>query len=302
MFLRRSTWVLPMVLVPGLVLAAVTSDLQNLQDKVAAAEKLLAAVQAKIVAARGRHAAADGELRNTVRDVARVRQYPEGFWLMRSVLLDAPAQAELMRVMARQQGRRLVQAQAEAGQLSALYGEANQQLQAVKDVQTAYGDANGKLMDAEQAVLRRAGVQADTLSEDLQAALDSSVTVSVPKRAPVVMESGSAGGLPVAGRVERAFGAGAGAAKSGVVLHATVGAPVRATQAARVLYAGPFRHFGGLVIVKTVRGDDMLLGGLGTLAVQAGADVAAGQVIGNTGDDGRIYWEVRRGGRVVNPL
>lgn len=296
---------LVLVLLPALAMAGTAAEVADLQAKVDAAETKLGLVQAKITAARARHGKADAELRDSVRQMVRVQQYPQGFWLMRSVLMDTPMQAELMQVMARQQGRNLVQAQAEAGTLTELYGQINSQLQAVRDVQAAYGEANGRLVDAEKAVLRRAGIQADALSADLQAALDASVTipeVSVRKPvASVVVDTATAGGLPVAGRVERPYGA-AGTTHSGIVLKAAAGAQVRATQAARVLYAGPFKHFGGLVIMKTVRGEDVLLGGLGTLQVKAGMDLAAGQVLGGAGDDGRIYWEVRRSGKVVNPL
>lgn len=293
-----------MVGVPLGAMAATAGEVADLEAKVAAAEKRLEAVQARITAARARHKSADGQLQEAVRTMVRVGQYPQGFWLMRSVVMDTPAQAELMQVVARMQGQQLVQAQREAGQLAELYGDVNRQLQAVRDVQAAYGDAHGQLLAAEKAVLRRAGIQADALSEDLQAALDSSVTIveEAPRKAATVRREEAAGGLPVAGRVERAFGSGQGASKAGVVLKAAAGAQVRATQAGRVLYAGPFRHFGGLVIVKTVRGEDVVLGGLGTLSVKAGDDVGAGTVLGGLGDEGRLYWEVRRRGRAVNPL
>lgn len=277
------------------------NEVMELGGKVAEAEARLEAIQGKIEAARERHKAADAELQDSVRALVRVGQYPQGLWLARSVMMNSPAQSELVKVVGRQQSLKLAQAQAEAGQLAELYGQANRQLAAVREIQATYGDARGKLHEAEKRVLRRAGIQADALSEDLQAALESKAPVVALRKAPV-MTDGAAGGLPVVGRIERGFGQGEGAARAGVVLRAAEGAEVRATQAAKVMFAGPFRHFGGLVIVKTVSGEDVLLGGMGTLNVNAGDDVAAGQVLGSVGDEGRIYWEVRRRGRVVNPL
>lgn len=286
--------------VTGVVQAA-PNEVMDLQAKVGEAEAKLEAVKERIEKARARYRAADAALQSGVRDLVRVGQFPDGFWLTRSVVMDSPNQAGLVAVMARQQSEKLVQAQAEAGQLAALYGEANRQLAALKSVQAAYGFANQRLVEAEKVVLRRAGIRADALSEDLQAALEGEFKAPKVRTAPVI-EVGETGGLPVIGRVEKAFGRGEGAAKGGVVLKAAPGAEVHATHAAHVLYAGPFRHYGGLVIVKTVRGEDVLLGGMGTLNVNAGDDVGAGQQIGTVSDEGRIYWEVRKRGKLVDPL
>lgn len=272
----------------------------TLEASLQAAEARLQDIQDKIEQNRRQHAQADSRLRRSVADMVRLGQYPQGFWLVRSVMMNVPLQADVVRVMGRQQARSLLASRAEVGALAELYGQANGQIEDLRQVRAAYADSRGKLLKVEQDVLRRAGLQAEALEQGMAEALKAPlgkvkpVVVAVPK--------GTAGGLPVAGRVIRGFGSGEGAAKAGVVLRAPQDAPVRATQAAKVLFAGPFRHFGGLVIVKTVSGEDVLLGGMGTLNVNAGDDVVAGQQLGSVGDEGRIYWEVRRRGRVVNPL
>lgn len=108
--------------------------------------------------------------------------------------------------------------------------------------------------------------------------------------------------LPLAGRVAQGFRTGKGATAEGVVLRAAAGTGVVSMVDGEVLYSGPFRKFGGLVIVKTAQGEDILYGGLGSLAVSAGDRVRAAQVVGTLGEDGRLYWEVRRRGRVIDPL
>ena len=296
------TGFLAAVLMMGVVVpaAAAGNAYEALEQSLQEAEAKLQEIRDKIDSRRGAHAAADRELRRSVENVVKLGQYPQGFWLARSLVMDAPGQVDLVRVIGRQQAQRMAVSRAEVGALTTLYGQANMQLQDLRQVQAAYADSRGRLMDVEQQVLRRAGLQADALEAGLEEALKAplgKVKVVAPVAAPV-----SAGGLPVAGRVIRAFGSGEGAAKAGVVLRAPEGAAVKATQAAKVLFAGPFRHFGGLVIVKTVRGEDVLLGGMGTLNVNAGDDVQVGQQLGSVGEEGRIYWEVRRRGRVVNPL
>ncbi len=298
---RVRIWVLASVLIGFSVpVWAEGNAYDALEASLKDAEARLQEIQRKIEDSRGAHGKADKELRRSVENVVKLGQYPQGFWLARSMVMDAPAQADVVRVIGRQQAQRMARSRAEVGALTSLYGQANMQLQDLRQVQAAYADSRGKLMAVEQQVLRRAGLQADALEAGMEEALKApvgKVTVVAPVTAPV-----SAGGLPVAGRVIRGFGSGEGAAKAGVVLRAPEGAPVKATQAAKVLFAGPFRHFGGLVIVKTVRGEDVLLGGMGTLNVNAGDDVQVGQQLGSVGEEGRIYWEVRRRGRVVNPL
>lgn len=268
---------------------------RSLQD----AEARLGEIRERIERSRTSHASADRDLRRSVANRVKLGQYPQGFWLARSVVMDTPAQADVVGVIGRQQAQRMVSSRAEMGALTALYGQANMQLEDLRQVQAAYADSRGKLMAVERQVLRRAGLQAEALEEGMEDALNAPLG-KVQVVAAVTPQA--SGGLPVAGRVIRGFGVGEGAAKAGVVLRAPQGAPVKATQAAKVLFAGPFRHFGGLVIVKTVRGEDVLLGGMGTLNVNVGDDVRVGQQLGLVGDEGRIYWEVRRRGRVVNPL
>ena len=270
-----------------------------LEARLQAAETRLQEIQQKIVRSRQQHAQADSRLRRSVADSVRLGQYPQGFWLVRSVMMNTPLQADIVAVMGRQQARSLLTSRAEVGALAELYGQATLQIEDLRQVRGAYAESRGNLLKVEQDVLRRAGLQAEALEQGMAEALKA----PLGKVKPVVTAPPAvAGGLPVAGRVVRGFGSGEGAAKAGVVLRAPQDAPVRATQAAKVLFAGPFRHFGGLVIVKTVGGEDVLLGGMGTLNVNAGDDVAAGQQLGSVGEEGRIYWEVRRRGRVVNPL
>lgn len=298
--MKAGFWLVVVLMGVVVPVRAAGNAYEELETSLRAAETALQKIQAKIEASRKAHSQADRELRRSVANVVKLGQYPQGFWLLRSVMSDSPAQAEMVRVMGRQQARRLLASRAEVGALTSLYGQANGQLQDLRQVQAAYAESRTKLMEVERQVLRRAGLQADALEAGMAEALKAPVTRRTTV-APVAAPA-AAGGLPVAGRVIRGFGVGEGAARAGVVLRAPQGAPVKATQAAKVLFAGPFRHFGGLVIVKTVRGEDVLLGGMGALNVNVGDDVQVGQLLGSVGDGGRIYWEVRKRGRVVNPL
>jgi murein DD-endopeptidase MepM/ murein hydrolase activator NlpD len=64
------------------------------------------------------------------------------------------------------------------------------------------------------------------------------------------------------------------------------GSPIPAAAAGRVVFAGPLGIYGNAVVLDHGLGLSTLYGHLSTIAVQAGAPVARGDVIGNTGDTG----------------
>lgn len=284
-----------------------------LQAKAAEAEAKLSEVKAQLDAARARYATLDGQLHALVGLALRARGYPPGFWAARSVIANQPGAAGVTGVVVRQSLEELAAARARAAELTALYGRMNAQMEQVRAVEAAYADARGRLLAAEKDVLRDAGVRADALSAALEeelhgravglAADEVAVTASAAVEEPAPKPAAPAGPVwPVAGRVARPFHTGAGAMSEGVVLKAKAGAEVRTPLGGEVLYAGPFRQFGGVVIVKADSGESVLLGGLALLHVDRGNRVVSGGVVGALGDDGLLYWEVRRGEREIDPL
>lgn len=109
-------------------------------------------------------------------------------------------------------------------------------------------------------------------------------------------------GRPIGGPVLVGFKQGKGAEAEGVVLGGQAGEAVASPVKGKVLFAGQFRQFGGLVIVQGQAGQDEVLGGLGEMYVAANAAVRGGKALGTLGERGRLYWEVRAGGQAKNPL
>ena len=117
--------------------------------------------------------------------------------------------------------------------------------------------------------------------------------------------------LPVgSGRLARGFGGDV----RGVLVAGDAGAPVRAPTDGWVLYVGPFRSYGEIVILNV--GDDyrMVLAGLESTGVALGQFVLAGEPIGRLGTQPpaaavaggaigspALYVEVREGSRTVDP-
>jgi septal ring factor EnvC (AmiA/AmiB activator) len=123
--------------------------------------------------------------------------------------------------------------------------------------------------------------------------------------------------LPVAGSQLRAFGAsdGFGGQARGASYTAAPRAVVAAPADGTVAFAGPFRSFGQLVILRLGGGYYMLLAGLGRVDVARGQFVLAGEPVGALGEgpegapmalgDGAgqpiLYVELRRDGQSIDP-
>jgi len=103
---------------------------------------------------------------------------------------------------------------------------------------------------------------------------------------------------PVEGRVV----ARAGPRRRGVVIAARPEAPVRSPWAGTVAYAAPLAGYGRVVVIDHGSRIHTVLAHLGTLSVEKGQLVRPGQVVGAVDHSGRLYLEVRRGARPVDPL
>lgn len=132
-----------------------------------------------------------------------------------------------------------------------------------------------------------------------------------PLPAPGAKPFGQARGsltLPVRGRLVKEFGqAGQGGlANKGVTLATRPGARVVAPYDGRVVFAGPFRGYGQLLIIAQGEGYHILLAGLSRIDCVVGQRLLAGEPVGVMGPadngDPELYVELRHGGEPINPL
>ncbi|BBC71412.1 metalloendopeptidase [Altererythrobacter sp. B11] len=110
--------------------------------------------------------------------------------------------------------------------------------------------------------------------------------------------------LPVTGRTVTGFGAPIdGGRSTGLTLAPRGGAQVVAPAAGRVVFAGPYRGYGRIVIIEHEGGWTSLVTGLARAEAGVGQDVVAGSPIGIAAPDRpAITLELRQGGEPVNPL
>jgi septal ring factor EnvC (AmiA/AmiB activator) len=112
---------------------------------------------------------------------------------------------------------------------------------------------------------------------------------------------------PVAGPLVRGFGAkdNDGVTSQGLTFSAPPGSPVVAPAAGRIVFAGPFRGYGQILILQHKGGYHSFLAGFGRIDAEMGQDVAAGEPLGALPAGDRrpeLYFEWRRNGEAVNPM
>ncbi|MER8485244.1 murein hydrolase activator EnvC [Mesorhizobium sp. M1322] len=123
--------------------------------------------------------------------------------------------------------------------------------------------------------------------------------------------------LPVTGKIKRRFGAsdGYGAVMLGDMVATQSGAIVTAPADGNVLYAGPFRSYGQLLILNAGDGYHVVLAGMSRISVASGQSVLAGEPVGAMGEarvastsaskngnaTPELYVEFRKDGKPVDP-
>jgi septal ring factor EnvC (AmiA/AmiB activator) len=125
--------------------------------------------------------------------------------------------------------------------------------------------------------------------------------------------------LPVRGALTRSFGAddGLGGTQQGISITTRENAAVTAPFDGKVLFAGPFRRYGQLLIISVGEGYHVLLAGMARIDAVAGQNILAGEPVGimgstaaanaETGQGGRqsgkplLYMELRKNGAAIDP-
>ena len=145
----------------------------------------------------------------------------------------------------------------------------------------------------------------------------ASLSPSLGKPPAMPKSGGPAGGLimPVGGKVAVRYGEADrfGTTSRGVTLEARPGEPVVAPYDGNVMFAGPFKGYGLILIVEHANGYHSLVAGLGRIDAQVGQQVLTGEPLGTAAGPGApangaaadgaptLYYELRRGGQPINP-
>jgi septal ring factor EnvC (AmiA/AmiB activator) len=202
----------------------------------------------------------------------------------------------------------LAQQQTELAGLKAAQQQQLQQFEhARNDRQQVLASLTAAARTREQSLARLKSQQADLegLLQQLNRGLKS---VAPPDNATAFGRARGALSWPVAGQVTAKFGdnRASGVKWEGVVIATERDAPVKAVAAGRVVYADWLPGLGLLAIIDHGEGYLSLYGHNDKLLKAVGEPVEAGEAIAAAGDTGgraapELYFEIRRGGRPVDP-
>ncbi len=273
----------------------------------------LTALQASLAKARQAHQQAEGnarqeaarqhtatrQLTTLTAALLRARRTPEAVTTLHALgngQLSAPG---LLMATRHQQQQQLTSLRTRLQRYLTLYQTSEERLSQLEELESSFSGAKGRLSRLETAALRSAALEADHLAESLAtpiAALPAS-TDTAAKPFPQSIR------LPVLGRIIGGLRQPGSNRPDGLTFRATSGAAVSSVGEGQVLYSGPFKNFGGLVIIQAAPGTHIVYANLADLTVNAGTPVQPGQTLGHlgTGEDATLYFEVRRKGRPADP-
>jgi septal ring factor EnvC (AmiA/AmiB activator) len=176
-----------------------------------------------------------------------------------------------------------------------------------------------QLIKARQGLLQRTDQQRDVIAKQLVSLTDEAkdlrellakVTPKLPSknRHPEPTDDHAVLRQPVAGSLTHGFGVkdNDGVTSEGFTFAALSGSPIVAPRAGKVVFAGPFRGYGKILILQHDGGYHSFLAGFGRIDAEMGQEVAAGEPVGvmpvKTGPRPELYFEWRRNNEPVNPV
>ncbi|MER8496310.1 murein hydrolase activator EnvC [Mesorhizobium sp. M1312] len=279
----------------AILLGAVVPELRQQTEILLADLKEQSRVTASIEAERTRLTAAVGE------QTAEKKRL--------GMLLEAKQklEAETQTALAAEKQRSAALA-AKAGSLKELI--ASLEADKARKAADAAKAAEQKAADADKALAQTAPAQTEL------AALPVPEANRLTAAAPFSALQGQIA-LPVTGKIKRRFGTsdGNGAVMLGDMVATQSGAIVTAPADGNVLYAGPFRSYGQLLILNAGDGYHVVLAGMSRISVASGQSVLAGEPVGAMGEarvastsaskngnaTPELYVEFRKDGKPVDP-
>jgi murein hydrolase activator len=246
------------------------------------------------------------------------RQPPESFFLRTGLTADHIHQVILLRSMLPRIREQTDVIAHDLGALDELKNKLAEQKRLTAAAQknlTSQRQNLDQLIRVRQGYLQRTEEQKEAISKQLVSLANEAKDLHqlLEKVTPKHGKPGSVRGFssslkpPVVGHVVRRFGERDtdGVTSDGITFTALPGAPVVAPAPGRVVFAGPFRGYGQIVILQHDGGYHSFLAGFGRIDAEMDEDIEAGEPLGVLPVTGNahpeLYFEWRRNSEPVDP-
>lgn len=269
--------------------------------------KELAERENRLLTALSREQAGQGRLLSALQMMSR--KPPPPLLIPADKAVDTVRASILIRAMTpelQSRAQALVEKQEELHRIRRLAALSSERLFTVESAQSnrrAEMESLTTRKESLRTVLRAEAGRAERATRSLEARIRelggaTPVVAQAQDEGPMTRMPGGQNRLtpPVQGVPSQRFGGGSGGWRWRST-HETVSAPA----GARVAYAGPLKEWGQVVILDLGPGWRVVVAGLDELAVDPGQRVNEGQALGKTGEDGEVYFELRRAERPIDP-
>lgn len=221
---------------------------------------------------------------------------------LRQLVEKAAAQAAKREAERKEAARVEALRKAEAAKVEAARAEAARKA-AAAERQASERQAAERQREERQAAERARADEAAQREKAERDQLARAAPPPPPAGGPALVVAGMR--LPTGGRIVTRYGQTDrfGATSRGLTIRARTSSPVVAPQAGSVVFAGPFRGYGQILIVEHSNGYHSLIAGLGRIDTGVGKRVAAGEPMGlmPASGDPDLYFELRQRGQPINP-
>jgi len=182
----------------------------------------------------------------------------------------------------------------------------NKLIEKKSQLQTAFASESTRAKDRAENLAKQAGDLKELLAK-LEADSRKRAAVSKKQEIPTGAFMSAKGHIPypVKGNVIKKFGelTETGITSKGIMIATRANAQVISPYDGTVLFAGPFRGYGQLIIIEHGDGYHTLLAGIGRLDTSVGQSLLAGEPVGIMVAETKptLYIELRKNGQPINP-
>ena len=240
-----------------------------------------------------------------VRDLMRMARQPKEVQLMADMMDIRPQRQSVMRQGQKALQQELNDKQQRLDKLIVSYAESEQVRDDLVTARERKANQHKDVHALRKRYLADLAIHDEKLAKELAVATPGTVIKLPKKKKPSVANIKHRYALPVVGELVTDYNQKneAGTRSKGLTIAAASDAKVQAVASGSVLYSGPFRTYGWLVIQQIAPETHAVYGGLARGQVAAGEDLVKDGTVGYLADADmpRLYMEIRRHGQAVNP-